>query len=572
MKNTIAAFSIMVLFTQGAFADLELSVITQYEAAENEAIWKKTKVDRVPEAIITRETMTDPGAAYSALFPKTFFQEQDFSVCLQDCKIPDSFKVTGGETKLLNGKNELDILEQSNVYYWLKKYFSFLDEKYAFKPSYHLNSFTHREVKEDGRKMLNNAFFDPQDLSLSFLPADKGFLFRLMQGKINRSGFDPSVIAHEVSHYLFFHLYPHAINPEIGGLNEGFADYIAHAFLNHPKVGLVMLRGKALRDASNPMTSDNKPKIYSPGLEVHDLGERISFLLWKIRSMATDPIEMDRMVLESIRELAQTPYGTIHDFKSILLEKLPYVLSAPNLTLAQAQTETVIPGARAVIENTDFLAEIPTQESTSGFTTKVTMTPEFAKKTQQPLEKTSTFFVSKEVSLGKNQVALLTTMLKGSYWYVIDTERNNILGIYTQSGELITDEKVIESLNTLTLRTVNFNFLKMQFINNVVSYIKLFNDQGDLSSIYKIKERNVTNVKTMLNALPGEGRVIEMVLKKKLLGKVLPGVEDIDKISILTSKTIVPKWLMVDNESVIGYLILLKNGTESQFVFSHLAR
>lgn len=569
MKNTVLALSFMALFTQGALAALDLSVITQYGAAENEGIWKKTKVDRVPEAIITKERISDPGAAYSALFPGTFFQEDDFTVCLQDCKKADSFKIINGSVA---GKNELDILEQSNVYFWLKKYFHFLEEKYAFKPKYHLNSFTHREVKEDGRKILNNAFFDPQDISLSFLPADKGFLFRLMQGKINRSGFDPSVIAHEVSHYLFFHLYPNAVNPEIGGLNEGFADYIAHAFLNHPKVGLVMLRGKALRDASNPLTADNKAKIYSPGLEVHDLGERISFLLWKIRGMANDPVEMDRMVIESIRELAQTPYGTVHDFKFILLEKLPYIMSPQNLELALAQVHAVIPGERALIENTNFFSEVPTQDSTTGFTTKITITPEMAKKSQLPEERISSFFVSKEIGLGKNQVALLSTMLKGFYWYVMDTERNNILGIYTQAGNLVTDPKEIESLQTLTTRTVNYNFLKVQFMKNVISYIKLFNNEGDLSSVYKVKERTVTNIKTMLNSLPGEGRMIEMVLKKKLLGKVLPGIQDIDKISILTSTEKVTNWLLVDNETVLGYSILFKDGSRSQFVFSHLAR
>jgi hypothetical protein len=568
MKNKIQTLAVLLAvstLSQGAQAALELSVVSQYGEAANPAIWQKTKMDRVPESIVTQERVNNPGAAYSALFPKTFLQEADFEVCMQDCKIPDSFKVKTGDVTTLSG-NELDLLEQSNVYFWLNKYFSYLDEKFAFKPKYFLKSFTNRDVKEDGQRLTNNAFFDPsnpKDLTLSFLPANKGLLFRVFSGKINRSGFDPSVISHEVSHYLFYHLYPDAVNNEINGLNEGFADYIAHTFLENPKVGLVMLRGTPLRDASNPLTTGGKAKVYAPGLEVHDLGERVAYMLWKIRELANDKVEMDRMVIDSVKELGQTPYSSVHDFKRIFKSKLRYVVDSANEVLAENLLDAVLPGEATVLANLNFISQSYTDQSVTSFETKTT--------SEKKEVSSSRFSMLNEVLVDKNQVALMGSLGSKTFWYAVDSERGNILGIYDVKGRLLKSTEEINSIQDLTARTLKFNANKIAFAAKIKTFLELYNGQGSLSSVYKVKEKSVDVVQTSLNGQTGDGHQISMKLGKKLIGSLIPGLTNVDSITITTSSLQTTKWMTLNGEAVIGYKIVLKDGSESEALFDRIA-
>ncbi|MFP5387528.1 MAG: hypothetical protein ACLGHN_15735, partial [Bacteriovoracia bacterium] len=214
--------------------------------------------------------------------------------------------------------------------------------------------------------MKNNAFFNPRDISLSFLPASNNLLFKLLGGKINRSGFDPSVVAHEASHYLFHHLFPNPVNDEIGGLNEGFADYVANIFLQNPKVGLVMMHGKSMRDSSAMIDKDGKLKTYAPGMEVHDLGERVAYALWQSRELSSDKEEMDRLVIDAVTDLGRNPYSTVHDFKEKMLERLEGIIPEANLHKVKTIWEIVFSGKSNQIDNLDFLTKTGSRSSFLG--------------------------------------------------------------------------------------------------------------------------------------------------------------------------------------------------------------
>jgi hypothetical protein len=254
-----------------AEANLKLNVVSDYNLAANPEFWKKPKNDTIPNGLVQPVTVESPTSPYS-LYPKNFLQEPKFVVCYINCRTPDKFTVSSGNEIESGRMTEWDLVEQSNVYYWMSKFTSYLNQNFNFTPKWFLEVYTNHQVRDeaDGKILKNNAFFNPSKNTLSFLPASNSFLFKVMGGRINRSGFDPSVVLHEASHFLFAHLFPEPINDEIGGLNEGFADYMANTFLNSPKVGLIMLQGKSLRDSSLFLDSSGKLKAYAPRLEVHE--------------------------------------------------------------------------------------------------------------------------------------------------------------------------------------------------------------------------------------------------------------------------------------------------------------
>ena len=73
---------------------------------------------------------------------------------------------------------------------------------------------------------------------------------------------------HEAGHFIFHQLTEGLVlNKELaGGLNEGFADYMAATILNSPNIGNIMLSGKSIRSL------ENDEKYRSASQEVHELG------------------------------------------------------------------------------------------------------------------------------------------------------------------------------------------------------------------------------------------------------------------------------------------------------------
>jgi hypothetical protein len=570
MKKTTLALTLSTVITLSSNAQaLELLVVSNYDNAGSEEIWKKAKTDQVPEVLLGNESVSAPGSAYSSLFPKTFFQEQMFTVCHHSCNENDILKVRNGE---INNKAEWDVIEQSNVYYWLNRYFAFADENLNFRPEHFLKVMTDREIKDEskGKVMKNNAFFNPRDITLSFLPASKNLLFKLMGGKINRSGFDPSVVAHETSHYMFHHLFPNAINEEISGLNEGFADYIANAFLKNPKVGMVMMHGKALRDSSSPVDGKGQFKSYQPGMESHDMGERAAYALWTTRLAASDKNEMDRLVIDAVTELGRNPYSTIHDFKEKMIARLSPAIPDSKVAGVKAIWEISFPGSATKVASLAFLDQPIKAKSALGFRTKQILPAELAKDMGVPSSEESHFSIIQMANISESQIAILmaaeTEEITTPYWVVIDAKRNNILAIYSLDKKLVTDEDEIVRIKPLADKAVG----AVGFINDFTGKLKSFTDlaqgKGDFNAIYKVKDQSSSSETINFNGVPTQGLRIHLELKRRLLTGVLFGAPEVNAIELITIPFQGLSTPDLNGQKVIGYKLMLKTGTQMEVI------
>ena len=575
MKNTTLALTLSTLMTisSGAHA-LELLVVNNYDAAASPELWKKAKTDQVPDSLLTRENIANPESPYASLFPKTFMQESLFAVCYKSCDNKDIFKVRGSE---IDDRDlaKWDVVEQSNVYFWLKKYFNFLDEKINYRVEHFLKVMTNRELRDEtkGKKMKNNAFFNPKDVSLSFLPANKNLLFKMMGGKINRSGFDPSVVVHEASHYLFHHLFPNPVNEEIGGLNEGFADYMANIFLNNPKVGLVMMHGQTMRDASAQIDSDGKLKMYEPGMEVHDLGERVAYALWKTRELSTDKNEMDRLVIDAIQDLGRNQYSSIHDFKIKILERIPSMVPESNIQNAKVIWEMAFSGKPNKIENLNFLNKRTRSDAYLGFSTKQVLPEKLAQEFGVPSIEESNFSIIQIENIAASQIAILMATedekLTTPYWVAIDGARNNILGIYDLTKNLVTDSEEIEKISPLAAKAKGAVTFIKDFQSKIKSFADLSQGKGDFNTAYKAKDVKSFPHTLIFNGLPANGQRIQMNLKRRLLTGLLFGLPEISSIELYTlpikGLSTLP---VVNGEQVVGYSLELKTGTKMEVILN----
>ena len=571
MKKTKILLPLVVLITLSQAASaLELPVVSKYSEAEQAQIWVKSKADQVPAALMDLESVGNPTDSYSTIFPKNFLQESQFVVCYQNCDNKDSIKLKNGE---ITNKEDWNAIEQSNVYFWLNRYFNFIESKLNFRLDKHLRVLTNRDVREDGKKLTNNAFFNPQEISLSFLPANKNLLFKLMAGKINRSGFDPSVIAHEASHYLFHHLFPHAVNDEISGLNEGFADYIAHIFLDSPKVGLVMLQGKALRDSSSMIASNNKPKIYEPRMEVHDLGERVSHALWETRKLVQDKEEYDRLVIDAVLDLNSNPYSAVHDFKSKMIARTKTLLDTASLKLALATWEYALGGETIKIDNTNFLNKEVSKKSFIGFKTRQILPLEIVKTYGIEQIQESNFTVNDFTFINSKQIATNASVDtkdgSSSYWIARDLERGNVLGIYDSENKLVTEGKQLEEATKLA-EQVGYSYqesLLKKFTQSVTDFKGLLDGKGNMNVAYKVKSTTEKDFSITFNGEEFNGKAIEIALKRKLLTAVL-GVPAVDKITLYAIPGEIEGLPEVNGQSIIGYKLQLPDGTETEQIIN----
>lgn len=566
-KSTLSLTLSTIITLSGNAHALDLLVVRNYHEAASPEIWTKVKTDQVPVSLLASESVTGPQSPYAGIFPKTFFQESLFSVCYQNCSAnaADSFRIRNGEIDQKDLSN-WNVIEQSNVYYWLKKYFSFLDQKLQYRPHKYLRVMTNREIRDESRNkvMKNNAFFNPADISLSFLPASKSVFFKLLNGKINRSGYDPSVVAHEASHYLFHHLFPNPVNDEIGGLNEGFADYIANIFLNNPKVGLVMMHGKALRDSSAELDQNGKLKTYAPNMEVHDLGERVALALWKSRQAASDKNEMDRLVIDAIQDLGRDPYASVHDFKEKMLERLETILSASEFRNVKNIWDMIFEGSSHKLANDSFLDLPLNDKPILGFRERTVLPEKLAKEMGTPAVTESNFSILQLEKINDKQIAILmgTEKTKAPYWVAIDSERSNILGIFDTDKNLVTDASELEKIKFLADEAKNISNLIKEFNSKVEAFTELAQGKGMYNLVYKIKNQKVTDEKVVFNGEAVQGKKLRIELKRKLLTGVLFGLPDIEAIElIMIPSTYVKGMPELLGQQIIGYKMNLKTGT-----------
>lgn len=563
MKNTTLALFATIITLSGSAHALDLLVLKNYDQAAPK-LWEKVKADEIPEALLGRETVQSPSESYSKLFPKTFFSEKLFAVCYQDCGASDLFRVSGGELSEQDKRN-WTILEQSNIYYWVSRYFDFLEERIYFRPEKHLKVYSNRFVQGPlGFKMKNNAFFNPEDGTLSFLPASKNILYQKLNGKINRSGYDPSVIAHEASHFLFQELYPNALNNEMGGVNEGFADYIANVFMNNPKVGLIMMRGEALRDSSAVLDGDRKMKVYEPKLEVHDMGERVSYALWSTRAITNNPEEFDRLLIDAIKDLSKSPFSTVHDFKAKMLARLPVVVAPEKLTQTKKFWEAIFPGEPRKIDSFSAFPKGEVAEETVEI-----KTASKAPKEEKPTEAKYTVLQNKKISEAV-QALLFKDEKDTPYWIIVDSERSNLVGIYDSEKNLVTEKKQIKDLSGIISKglkapAVISNFFKFA---NSISAFDANSSKGEIALSYKLKDRSLHSHPVTFNDRQLMGQRIQLKLKRKLLTGLLFGMPDLTSIDLITAPLATDKLVESNGQKVIGYVLTTESGETSQVLLS----
>lgn len=577
MKKTTLALTLSTIITLSSSAQaLELFVVQNYKEAGAAELWKKAKPDQVPESLLSNVSVAGPKSAYATLFPKTFLQDELLAVCHKNCNDKDIFRVKDGE---IDDRDQADwnVIEQSTVYYWLNRYFSFLDQKIQFRPEKYLRVMTNRELRDEtqGKVLKNNAFFSPSDFTLSFLPASKSILFKLMGGKINRSGFDPSVITHEASHYVFQHLFANPVNEEIGGLNEGFADYMAHIFLNSPKIGLVMMQGQAMRDSSVPTDKAGNVKAYAPGMEVHDLGERISLALWKSRELSNDKEEMDRLVLDAVKDLGTDPYASIHDFKVKMLERLSHVTDSVNMPIVNLLWETTFPGNPNKIQGTNFLDVAQNDKPIMGFKTKQVLPENLAKEMAINAVTEENFSILQLEKISETQIAIRMGTEENAkttpYWIALDAERANILGIYGDDKNLITETEKIEEARFLATQAKDVAALINDFKTKIKEFADLSQGKGTFGIAYKIKEKSVSAETISFNGTPLSGSKLRVSLKRKLLAGLLLGLPEIESIDLYLLPLDAKNLPEVEGQRVVGYKIQFKTGTSSEVILDKLA-
>lgn len=562
------------MLSVNALAAIDLPHVDGYDAASQEILWKNVSADTVPQAFLGRSSIDTPRLAYSQLFPKSFLQEELLAVCYQNCKNRDIIKVSGSSIEA-SDKNSL---EQSNVYFWLKRYFNFLEERFNFRPSKYLRVMTNRPIKDPsaGSKMKNNAFFNPADVSLSFLPASNNWLFNQMNGKINRSGFDPSVIAHEASHYFFHHLFPHSVNDEIKGLNEGFADYIANLQLNNPKVGLIMLRGRALRDASSIVDGSGRVKSYQPKMEAHDLGERVSTALWQTRADAENKEEFDRHVVDAIRSISANPYATIHSFKAEMMRRMPSIIPSLKMTSVRTLWDMIFPGNEIIFSDTSFLSRPQTSGAYLGFKINKTISKRFADEMGMEVHNNQGFNFIREVKISEGQTAMLLAseneQITTPYWYVTDTKSGNILGIYGIDRHLVTDPAELTSIEALTTQAAGQQSTITDFIAKTRLFSDLAKGKGELTSGYKIKSLLRFSESLLFNGEPLPIERVVVSLKKKLLVSLLVGLPDIEKVHIFTADVAASALPFLNGKRVIGYKLEFADGTALEMILNKFAK
>ncbi|MCE3012022.1 MAG: hypothetical protein LW878_03060 [Proteobacteria bacterium] len=555
-KSAFLATSFILSASLTAIADVNIKIVDNYALAQEQEVWKRVRSDDVPESLQKSLRINRPTTAFESLFPKSFYQEEDFIVCFKDCSQSDA----------RSGK---DALEQQTVYYWLGQFYKMTKERFNLLPSQRVKVTTNRTVRDPGtsKKMRNNAFFNPADGSLSFLPASANPLAALLGGKINRSGFDPSVIAHEAGHSLFNALFPHAINPEINGFNEGFADYMANILMENAKVGLVMLRGKALRDSDSLVDSSNKPKVYEPGLDVHDMGERFAAALWMGRSRVSDKEEYDHMIISAIQDIAKNPFATGHSFKEAFLARINYTYPTATAYSIATLWELFVPGSDRKVTDLSFIGTPNTTRNAIGLRVTTTF-PESVMRDLGISNETARFVFIRSVKTTENfvayQVASRTDNLVTPYWILVDPERKNALGAWRLDGTEI-DASETKTVGTLVAQILNIGELVQNFVQRAKMFSDLAQGRGELTAAYKVTRHNRNQSSVEFDGAMVTTIVHELTLKRKLLARFL-GVPNMQGISLTTSSglDLGAQWPVLEGQPVIGVKLILEDGTTSE--------
>ncbi|MFH1726935.1 MAG: hypothetical protein ABIA04_00770 [Pseudomonadota bacterium] len=353
--NLIIVLSFLsIFFYSSIFPKTYLPVVMNYKSAQAKELWRDLGENQVPAALLRFVETTSPSQAFSNPYQDVFFQNDNIILCNNDCDeeqnlVPLREKgnffvaVDTVSDKMFWEKDEArdkngSIIRQCTVYYWINTFLKKL-ESLDFTTNEKLQVYVDREVNDPitNIRSENNAFFNSEDMTLSFLPAKNSFLTKILsKERLVSAGYDPSVIIHETGHFIFDQILGDRVlfNAEVdGGYNEAFADYMAMMTLESPMIGLVF-------GGSDPIRNAEKKVAYQSNMEVHDLGEVFGYVLWQLRKALGPNKELaDRLVLAATDELMNYPYASAFTVAKVYLNTIDNVLPGDDDSINTLKTQ-----------------------------------------------------------------------------------------------------------------------------------------------------------------------------------------------------------------------------------------
>ncbi len=594
LKATIA-FSFSVLFSS-AWAKTQMTVVENYSKATEKAVWEKVKKSELPPVLLKSVTLENPAMAYAFPFNDLFLQNSAFYLCLESCDLPQNFKVTGnGEDfqvefesfeKRKTRKEDLQTIQQASVYYWLTTFFEKLEERVGFTMDHRLKVLVGRKTRDiqTGKKEHNNAFYNSIDHSLSFLPAKNGLIGLIAGAKLRPSALDPSVAIHEAGHAVFKQVFGNYLNAEIGGLDEGFADYMAMMVLETDKVGSVMMSGGNIRDLS-------KLKMYAPGMEVHDLGEVFASQLWFMRkNIFPDTLTADKIFFEAVTRMGKVLTATALNFPQFHNRVVKEYY--PQDAKLQKEVEEVWYTAFGSYR----LLEVSTEALAGPVNSKGFHTSHFS--AEYPLE------IAKDFGIPTFQQFQLTLIevrdnpaIENSKWYLLALTKDGVVTpvwfLYHSRFDAVLDTRDFNG-RQITSSDVEMAAIVKLIGENLSSLIdwseqfgkdfaSIITRKGELATLYRAKGLKTKNAFLPINGKLVPAQVHTAKLKNtfiaKLLGVFMGGagsaLNAFDEITFYTVKKGSLKSeeklvTLFEGQLLIGYEVQTKTGVKTKILLNHL--
>jgi hypothetical protein len=530
----VLAVFIVTSFGRVALAKTEMPVVLNYQYSGQASAWKKVNKSEVPLSLVSNVEIENPSRAYASPYARVFLQNENAVVCYQSCKGKQLFSPTlkGDDYKLsLNAKDGGASLRMTTVYYWVNALFARL-EKMGYKPNKQLRILVDRNVSDPGSgvRSSNNAFFNGSDWTLSFLPSESSFLYKVMGMKMGPSGNDPSVALHEATHSVFEDVLGPFLNSEVLGLHEAFADYFAMVLLNDPAIGKVMMRGQVLRTAE-----PTKPIKYTPGMEAHDLGNVVVAALWKIRKLYSDEELADKIALETIKYLSRDVYASAGDisvaYDHALLEfGMTELMNNPNLKLNAENIwaeKSLL--SRKVEATLAVIAPPYSTVSRVGVVTRLSVSDEMVREFGMEKETATQLTLLEVRSEPKNEVLkwLRVSVSDGGFrsetpfWILMNVSSGAIEHCVTLDGRPMEREDSLEFRRLLALRD-NIQDIFEEFSKGLgLEAIQLMTEKSSL--IRKSKVKAYRGPELTINGKSVQSTELRVGLSPSLLGKFLGG-------------------------------------------------
>jgi|GEM_PF-5679827 len=584
ISSTVSFILAFGLFAQNAaLADTKLTVVHNFSKAEAKEIWSKVKIDAVPEALLSTATIETPIFAFKAPKENLFFQDLNLFLCLNACEEEQNITLdgSGGDYSVLlqpskwynKGKVRKEngsVIRQNTVYYWVGKMFQKL-AGLGFSPKTNLKVLVDREINEltERGNAENNAFYNPLDNTLSFLPAGNSLFSKLLAGKLRPSGYDPTVAVHEAGHFVFNELTGgRNVNDEIGGLNEGFADYLAMIVLDTGKIGTVMLSGKPLRDATKLLT-------YGRGMEVHDLGNVFSSALWLTRTETKEADLFDRAVLDAVKTIGQNIYATAFDFIKALNESLIRLgasretrdlafknfksagLTGEYTTLSEEQLLAKRNGKKFL--NLALTTKIPGPLARSyGLDPVTNVSLDLIEKREMPSTSDGKSYEIIYLSYAEQDVVTPFILYR-------ESTSDNLLAAYHIDGTLVSEDKGFK-----LLQKVLENYSNAEKFQNIKEAKELVEVVAGSKWMVKLKVKDESIIRLNVNGELIDVKKTSGKVKLKFLGRLASLITSVPKemdhfVSFTTTdKRFEGRLPKLGNEYILGHETILKNGVSER--------